>query len=108
MLGGAKAATQEYCPPATGYMEHISAMGIATAIVTALTAMKLNTITGGPPEVMPTMNTPHNAVQLLRLAIGSPNAWAGVNTNEVTMLKLNPIMPKRPKDRLSSNHRQKY
>ena len=26
MLGGARTATQEYCPPAVGYVEHISAM----------------------------------------------------------------------------------
>lgn len=26
MLGGANTATQEYCPPATGYAEQISAM----------------------------------------------------------------------------------
>lgn len=64
MLGGANAATQEYWPPATGYIEHISAIGTATARVTTLIARKLNTMTGGPPEVIPTMKTPHSAVQL--------------------------------------------
>jgi hypothetical protein len=45
-------------------MEHISAMGIATARVSKLTPMKLEIITGGPPEVTPTMNTPLSAVHL--------------------------------------------
>jgi hypothetical protein len=45
-------------------MEHISAMGIATARVRRLTPMKLNTMTGGPPEVTPTINTPLKAVHL--------------------------------------------
>jgi hypothetical protein len=45
-------------------MEHISAMGMATAKVSKLTPMKLNIITGGPPEVTPTMNTPLSAVHL--------------------------------------------
>lgn len=48
-------------------MEHISAMGIATARVSKLTPMKLKTITGGPPEVTPTMNTPLSAVHLMKL-----------------------------------------
>jgi len=30
-LGGARTATQEYCPPARGYAEHISAIEYATA-----------------------------------------------------------------------------
>jgi hypothetical protein len=63
-LGGVKAATQEYWPPATGYMEHISAMGIATARVRSETPIKLNTITGGPPELTPTIKTPLRAVHL--------------------------------------------
>jgi hypothetical protein len=63
-FGGASAATHEYCPPATGYIEHISAMGIATARVNKLTPIKLKIITGGPPEVTPTMKTPLNAVHL--------------------------------------------
>lgn len=62
--GGVSAATHEYCPPATGYIEHISAMGIATAKVSKLTPMKLKTMTGGPPEVTPTINTPLSAVHL--------------------------------------------
>lgn len=41
MLGGASAATHEYCPPATGNMEHISAMGMATANDSRLTPIKL-------------------------------------------------------------------
>jgi hypothetical protein len=65
-------------------MEHISAMGIATASVRRLTPMKLNTMTGGPPDVTPTINTPLKAV------------------HDVTMLKLKPIIPNRPKVRLSS------
>lgn len=64
ILGGAKAATHEYWPPATGYIEHISAMGMATARVRRLTPMKLKTITGGPPDVTPTIKTPLNAVHL--------------------------------------------
>lgn len=64
ILGGANAATQEYCPPATGYIEHISAIGIATARVMMLMARKLKTMTGGPPEVIPTTKTPHSAVHL--------------------------------------------
>lgn len=64
-FGGVRAATQEYCPPATGYIEHISAMGIATASVRILTPMKLKTMTGGPPEVTPTMKTPLRAVHLI-------------------------------------------
>ena len=39
-------------------------MGIATAMVKRLTPMKLKTITGGPPEVTPTINTPLRAVHL--------------------------------------------
>lgn len=33
ILGGARTATQEYCPPATGSAEHISAIEYATARV---------------------------------------------------------------------------
>jgi len=57
-------ATHEYCPPATGYMEHISAMGYATARVSKQTTSQLYTITGGPPALTPTMKTPLSAVQL--------------------------------------------
>lgn len=64
-LVGVRAATHEYWPPATGYIEHISAMGIATANVRSETPIKLNIITGGPPELTPTMNTPLKAVHLL-------------------------------------------
>lgn len=39
-------------------------MGIATARVKSDTPMKLNTMTGGPPELTPTMNTPLRAVHL--------------------------------------------
>jgi len=63
-LGGARMATHEYCPPATGYMEHISAMGYATARVSKQTTSQLYTITGGPPALTPTMKTPLSAVQL--------------------------------------------
>jgi hypothetical protein len=65
IFGGARAATHEYCPPAIGYMEHISAMGSATASVKRLTPMKLNTMTGGPPDVTPTIKTPLKAVHLI-------------------------------------------
>jgi hypothetical protein len=104
IFGGARAATQEYCPPATGYMEHISAIGIATASVRRLTPTKLNTMTGGPPDVTPTMKTPLKAVHLIiqhkfPTRNRERNEW---NAYDVTMLKLKPIIPKRPKVRLSS------
>lgn len=79
--GGVSAATHEYCPPATGYMEHISAMGIATARVSKLTPMKLKTMTGGPPEVTPTMKTPLSAVHLPHLlGVYNPSTWTRVLT----------------------------
>lgn len=64
IFGGASAATHEYWPPETGSMLHISAIGIATASVRRLTPMKLKIITGGPPDVTPTTNTPLRAVHL--------------------------------------------
>lgn len=64
IFGGANSATHEYWPPATGYMWHISAMGMTTERVRKLTPMKLNTMTGGPPDVTPTIKTPLSAVQL--------------------------------------------
>lgn len=77
-------ATQEYCPPATGYAEHISAIEYATASENAQMPIQDHIITGGPPDSTPTINTPPRAVQL------------------VTILKLKPIMPSRPNDRFSS------
>lgn len=98
-----RAATHEYWPPATGYIEHISAMGIATASVRSETPMKLKIITGGPPELTPTMKTPLNAVHLLSCQ------WCFVmvihdliGSHDVTTLKLKPIMLNRPNERLSS------
>jgi hypothetical protein len=84
-------------------MEHISAMGIATARVSKLTPMKLKTITGGPPEVTPTMNTPLSAVHLRNL-LGTQLFALGVGkgTHDVTTLKLKPIIDSNPKERLSS------
>jgi hypothetical protein len=57
-------ATQEYWPPATGHIEHISAIGRAMVIARKQTAIQLYIITGGPPALTPTMNTPLSAVQL--------------------------------------------
>lgn len=82
-------------------MEHISAIGMATARVRRLTPMKLNTITGGPPDVTPTMKTPLRAVHLFALVRSVSSSRAG-NAHDVTTLKLNPIILSRPKDRLSS------
>lgn len=63
--------------------------------------MKLKTMTGGPPDVTPTMKTPLRAVQLeIPLRKRDPR-WLS-RTHEVTMLKLKPIILSRPKDRLSS------
>jgi hypothetical protein len=64
--------------------------------------MKLNTITGGPPDVTPTMNTPLSAVHLHKVSkYFIQYVWNGF-THEVTTLKLNPIMPSNPKVRFSS------
>jgi hypothetical protein len=100
--GGVRAATHEYCPPATGYMEHISAMGIATARVSKLTPIKLKTITGGPPEVTPTMNTPLSAVHLRNLLDTHIFPCSDQGTHDVTTLKLKPIIDSNPNERLSS------
>ena len=84
---GARIATQEYCPPATGYAEHNSANEYATQSEQRQTPSHDQTMTGGPPLVMPTVRTPPSAVQ------------------HVTMLKEKPIMPMRENERLSSTMR---
>ena len=82
---GARIAHQLYCPPATGYAEHISAMLYATARLNTQTPIQLQTMTGGPPLSAPMIKTPERAL------------------HEVTIEKLKPIIPTRPKLRLSSN-----
>jgi len=59
-------------------------MEYATARERRHTATQPQTMTGGPPDWTPRMRTPLRALQL------------------VTMLKLKPIIPRRPKLRLSS------
>ena len=86
---GARIATQLYCPPATGYALHISAMEYATASVTRQTQSQPQTMTGGPPLSTPMIRTPDRAVQ------------------DVTMLKEKPTIPRSPKLRLSSRYRQR-
>lgn len=56
-------------------MEHISAIGIATARERKLTPIKLNTMTGGPPAEIPMMKTPLSAVHLHGLV---RNAYEGM------------------------------
>ena len=67
-LGGARIATQEYCPPATGNALQISAKEYATAMLQTLTPTQLQIITGGPPELIPTTSEPASAVQLWRFS----------------------------------------
>ena len=76
---GASMATQEYCPPATGYALHISAMEYATVRAKRQTATHPQIITGGPPDSTPMVRTPLNAVQ------------------EVTILNEKPIIPNKLK-----------
>lgn len=66
--------------------EHISANEYATARDSRQMPSQDQTMTGGPPEVMPTTKVPPRAVQ------------------QVTILKLKPTMPRREKERLSSIH----
>lgn len=78
-------------------------MGMATARVKMLTPMKLKTITGGPPEVTPTIKTPLRAVHLSRYVSSAIFSGPGDgDAHDVTTLKLKPIILRRPKDRLSS------
>jgi hypothetical protein len=67
-FGGARIATQEYCPPATGNALQISAKEYATAMLQTLTPTQLQIITGGPPELIPTTSEPASAVQLWRFS----------------------------------------
>jgi hypothetical protein len=69
-----------------GKAEHISAKEYATQSESREIASQDQTITGGPPDVMPMIRVPPKAVQ------------------QVTMEKLKPIMPMKPKERLSSVH----
>ena len=54
-FGGASAATHEYCPPAIGYVEHISAIEYATAREQMQIPIHEYIITGGPPDCTPTI-----------------------------------------------------
>jgi len=83
-FGGASRATQLYCPPATGYAEHISASEYATVREKKQTATHPQIMVGGPPDSTPMMRTPLNAVQ------------------EVTMLNEKPTIPSRLKLRFNS------
>ncbi|KAL9004156.1 MAG: hypothetical protein Q9188_003026 [Gyalolechia gomerana] len=80
ILGGANMATQEYCPPFVGKALQISANEYATASVKTQMPIQEYIITGGPPDCTPMIRTLPSAVQL------------------VTILKLKPIIPRRPKD----------
>jgi hypothetical protein len=68
---GARMATHEYCPPATGNALQISAKEYATAILQIETPTQLQIMTGGPPELMPTTRDPARAVQLGHVSKGS-------------------------------------
>jgi hypothetical protein len=83
-LGGARIATHEYWPPATGYAEHISAKLYATKRLNTQMPSQDHTMTGGPPDRIPTTSTPPKAVQ------------------HVTIEKEKPIMPIRLKLRFNS------
>jgi hypothetical protein len=63
-FGGARTATHEYCPPATGKALQISAKEYATHRLQRQTPTQLQIMTGGPPELIPTTREPARAVQL--------------------------------------------
>lgn len=101
-FGGAKIATQEYCPPATGKALQISAKEYATAMLQTLTPTQLQIMTGGPPELIPTTREPARAVQLGSFSHKSLIERVD-NQYHVRTLKANPIIPNREKERLSSS-----
>jgi hypothetical protein len=103
--------TQLYCPPATGYSEHISAIEYATHNETTLIPIQPQIMTGGPPALTPVTKTPPRALQLHACTrqnlvfprfVPSKTRWHGSTTYHVTMEKLKPIIPSNPKERLSS------
>lgn len=64
-------ATHEYWPPATGQLEHISAIARAMKMVNTQTPIQPKIMTGGPPAWMPMMKPPLKAVQLFDVRHGS-------------------------------------
>lgn len=83
-LFGERIYTHEYCPPATGYSEHISAIEYATHNETQLIPIHPQIMTGGPPALTPETSTPPRALQ------------------HVTTENEKPIIPSRLKDLWSS------